>query len=57
MSKIYRLEDVCAIVGLHRATIYRKIKEGTFPEPVKLSARAIGWKEEQITSWIESLGK
>ncbi|MFM0454951.1 AlpA family phage regulatory protein [Paraburkholderia nemoris] len=30
--------------GLSRATIYRRMKTGTFPIPVRLGVRSIGWR-------------
>ncbi len=55
MNKILRLPEVTARTGLSRATIYLKIQNKDFPEPVSLGARAIGWKESDISEWIESL--
>lgn len=54
--KILRLQIVSQRASLSRSTIYRKVAEGTFPKPVKLSSRAIGWKAEDIDAWINSLG-
>lgn len=41
--------------GLSRSTIYAKIAQGTFPKPVCLGARAVGWLESEIDEWINSL--
>jgi prophage regulatory protein len=30
------------------------MSEGTFPKPVSLGARAVGWIENQIDQWLES---
>ena len=40
--------------GLSRATIYRKRKEGKFPEPVLVYPYVLRWRERDITAWIES---
>lgn len=29
-------------------------KQGTFPKPVKLSARVTAWKCEDVWAWLES---
>lgn len=39
-------------VGLSRATIYAKMADGSFPKPVRLSERAVGWKAEDIDAWL-----
>jgi prophage regulatory protein len=50
---ICRLPEVTGRVGLSRATIYTKIKDGSFPPPIHLSKRAIGWPSNVIDDWIE----
>ena len=50
--RIMRLKSVMATTGLARSTIYKYIKKGTFPAPVRLGARAVGWLESEIEGWI-----
>ena len=52
VSSILRRPDVEAVTGLSRSTIYKWMDEGSFPKPVKLGPRAVGWREEQIEAWI-----
>ena len=40
--------------GMSRSSIYRKMRDGTFPEPVKISVRAVRWPESEIEAWIAS---
>jgi prophage regulatory protein len=54
---IIRLPVVKARTGICRTSLYEAIKEGTFPAPVKLGPRAVGWLECDITAWIESRPK
>ena len=49
---ILRRHDVENRTGLSRSTIYLRVKEGTFPKPVKLGARAVGWLESEIDGWL-----
>ena len=51
--KIDRLPAVMEITGLSRSSIYQRISEGSFPEPISLGARAVGWLEHEIQAWIE----
>ena len=55
LTKILRLPEVLAITGLSRSTIYRLLGSNSFPKPVKLSERTIGWFENDIELWIQSL--
>ncbi len=51
-NTILRLPTVKARTGLSRSTIYLRVSEGTFPAPVSLGARAVGWVESEIESWL-----
>ena len=54
MKKIIRLPKVEERTGKSRSRIYADIEAGTFPKPIKLSARAVGWIESEIDAWIDS---
>ena len=49
---ILRLPTVRQRCGLSRSTIYLRISRGTFPKPVNLGARAVGWIEAEIEEWL-----
>jgi prophage regulatory protein len=49
---ILRLPVVRARTGLSRSTIYLRMSDGSFPLPVSLGARAVGWLESDIEEWI-----
>jgi prophage regulatory protein len=51
-DKIIRRPDVERITGLARSTIYDFMSRGEFPQPVKLGARAVGWRESNVLAWI-----
>ncbi len=53
-TKILRRPDVERITGLSRSTLYAMMAEGTFPKPVKLGKRAVGWREADIAAWLNS---
>lgn len=52
VTKILRLPNVKARTGLSRSTIYLRIAEGTFPAPVSLGGRAVGWIEQEVNDWL-----
>lgn len=52
--RIIRLKDVMKMTGLGRSTVYKFIAENTFPKPVSLGDRCVGWVEGEVVSWIES---
>ena len=49
---ILRLPAVKASTGLSRSTIYLRVSQGTFPKPVSLGGRAVGWLEAEIQEWL-----
>jgi prophage regulatory protein len=44
-----------AIFPFSSATLWRKVKAGTFPRPVKLGPRITAWSVEDIREWVETL--
>jgi prophage regulatory protein len=53
-ASILKLPFVKGRTGLGRSSIYAAVKAGTFPAPVSLGLRAVGWLDSDITAWIES---
>lgn len=43
-----------APLPLSAPTLWRKVKDGTFPKPVKLSARVTAWKVGDVRAWINA---
>ena len=52
--RLLRLPEVCALVGLSRSPVLRRVAEGLFPRPVSLGARAVAWRSTDVAAWIES---
>ncbi|GGH18126.1 transcriptional regulator, AlpA family [Cribrihabitans marinus] len=52
--KILRRRDIELIIGLSRSTIYKMIADGDFPQPIKIGARAVGWRESDVSEWLDS---
>lgn len=45
------------IIPFSAATLWRKVKAGTFPAPVKLSAGVTAWKVEDVRAWMAEVEK
>jgi prophage regulatory protein len=50
---ILRLPAVKSTTGLSRSTIYLRVAQGSFPRPVSLGERSVGWLEEEIQEWLQ----
>ena len=52
--RILRRREVERLTRLSKASIYRKMRTGTFPLPLKLGERAVAWRADEIHEWIAS---
>jgi len=50
-ERLLRLPDVESLTSLRKSSIYSGMKDGTFPCSVRLSARAVAWRESDIAAW------
>ena len=48
----YTLKQVCELTTLSATTIWRRRREGSFPEPVVFEGR-IAWEVAAIHAWLE----
>ncbi|PIE65389.1 MAG: AlpA family transcriptional regulator [Desulfobacterales bacterium] len=55
LPRILRKKEVLKISGKSESTLYRDIRAGSFPAPVRLGENSIGWKEESIRAWLDDL--
>jgi len=53
-ERILRIKAVLDRTGLSRATLYRKMRNGTFPKNIRISSRCAGWRESAIIEWMKN---
>lgn len=53
-ERMMRRPEVEIRTGLSRSTLYAMMADGTFPRPVRLGKRAVGWPESVIAEWLQS---
>lgn len=52
-DRAIRMPELLQIVPVARQTIYRKIKNGEFPPPIKLSPNgAVCWRLKTVLLWL-----
>jgi prophage regulatory protein len=49
-----RLYGPKGLTSLSRTTIWRGVREGWFPKPVKLSPGRNGWYTDEVEHWLGS---
>ncbi|MDH0062283.1 MULTISPECIES: helix-turn-helix transcriptional regulator [Enterobacteriaceae] len=60
-ASLIKIKTVLEMCAVSRATLYRQIKAGYFPEPVRLtegkSSRSVAWRKEEVQDWIANRQK
>ena len=51
-DRMLSVREVVERVGLHRSTIWKKIRAGGFPAPIELCENKIGWPASEISTWL-----
>jgi len=51
-NRFLRKKMVMDRTGLTHSTLYRKVADGEFPEPIKLGERASAWLEVEVDQWM-----
>lgn len=50
--QILKRSEVVKLVGLSPTTIWRMYKNGSFPAPIQLSSRRVGWDLDAVEEWV-----
>ena len=53
LNKVIKLSEVKHITTLSTASIYRQIKDKSFPKQIKLGERSSAWFYDEIIQWLE----
>ncbi|WP_082734892.1 MULTISPECIES: AlpA family transcriptional regulator [Pseudomonadota] len=54
-TRLLRLPDVMARVGMKRSAIYQRMSEGKFPKSRSLGPKCAVWIEAEIDAWIANI--
>ena len=52
LDRILRPREVAQLTGLARTTLWRGVRAGTFPKPVRLTPSTIGWCQTDLVHWL-----
>lgn len=53
-DRLLRLPDVEALAGIKKSTIYQLMREGKFPNCVRISRRLSVWPESAVLTWVNA---
>jgi prophage regulatory protein len=54
VDQLLRMPQIIAVTGFSRATIFRMIKRGDFPPPIRFGKRMDAWRWGTIRSHLRS---
>ena len=55
LNRLMTIKEVCEFMGLSRVTIWRMVKDGKFPKPIKISARKRVWPVTDVVAYLQRL--
>ena len=53
-DRLIALPQVIEVVCLSRSQVLALVQRRQFPSPLKVSSRAVRWRESEVREWIES---
>ena len=48
-------KDVCALIRMTRASLYRKMDDGTFPKPFYIGEHSPRWRADVVQAWMDDV--
>ena len=51
----FNAKEVVSMTGLSRATLYRYMDNGQFPQNVKLGPGRVAWRQQDVMDWIAQI--
>lgn len=52
LERLIGRKEVLIIIGISNATLWRWIKAGRFPAPMKIGKKKVAWRSSVLATWI-----
>lgn len=52
-ERVLRLATLLPVIDLSAPTLWRKVKDKSFPQPISLGGRSKGWLQSEVQAWIK----
>ena len=52
LDRLLAMPAVVHLTSLSKATVYRKVADGSFPAPLKIGKSRVAWREKDIVDWL-----
>ena len=54
LQKVLKATQVAIYINTCKSQVYKLVKQGRFPKPIKLGERGSGWLTSEIDAWLQS---
>ena len=54
LDRFIRIREVRHHTSLSTSTLYRKMRDGTFPQQIELGANTVAWYESEVAAWMQN---
>ena len=55
MPTLLTINEVLDATKMSKASVYRRIADGSFPQPVRVGPRSIRFRAEEVEAWATNL--
>ena len=52
LERLIGRKEVLILIGISNATLWRWIKAGRFPAPLKIGKKKVAWRSSVLAHWI-----
>ena len=56
LERLIGRKEVLILIGISNATLWRWIKAGRFPAPLKIGKKKVAWRSSVLAGWIAQRG-
>ena len=54
-ARVMKVRDVMDALGVSRVTLWRLVKAGKFPQPIRIGSRILRWRVEDVEAWLTAV--
>ncbi|MFW2178510.1 MULTISPECIES: helix-turn-helix transcriptional regulator [unclassified Moraxella] len=52
---VSRAKQILQLVPIGKTTLYKLVKQGKFPQPIKLGENTTVWRNAEVLAWLDNL--
>ena len=53
-SALLRERDILSVIPFSPATMWRRVKSGDFPQPIRMPGRMTCWQWGEVRAWLDA---